>query len=162
MRVLWSADPDLWHRAARAARPHGGSYLRVRCLRQDAGIGRVLVRRALTPFSRGRVRLGKFALDQCRALALSQASVMSNALKNQGAPAANLAAMTDRLGLPTTAAAWPRTLSPLARAIEACQRCDSVEVCNDWLARAPARVASLPAFCPNAEALACAKQNKEK
>jgi hypothetical protein len=109
-----------------------------------------------------RMRPRNFALDQCRPGGLSQVVTMFKPLKNQSAPAANLAAMSDRLDLPAVPAAWPAAVSPLARAIERCQGCDTVEVCNDWLARAPAKIASPPVFCPNAEALILAKEaNKQ-
>jgi len=61
----------------------------------------------------------------------------------------NMAAMTERLGVATVPAAWPQGVSQLARAVAACQRCDSATVCTDWLARAPASLDVPPAFCPN-------------
>ena len=82
--------------------------------------------------------------------------------KTQTVPARNFAAISDRLDLPTVPAAWPTGVSQLALAIEACQRCDADEVCTDWLARAPQRIATPPAFCPNAATLARAKQPKDK
>jgi hypothetical protein len=42
--------------------------------------------------------------------------------------------------------------------IEACQRCEAEPVCNDWLARAPDRIAAPAAFCPNADGLKQAKR----
>ncbi len=51
------------------------------------------------------------------------------------------------------AASWPAGVSLLAQMIDACQRCDAEEVCSDWLARAPKKIATPPAFCPNADAL---------
>lgn len=71
-------------------------------------------------------------------------------------PARNLAEMSRSLGIvpvEAQAAAWPTGVSLLAQMIDACQRCDAEPVCNDWLARAPGRIASPPAFCPNADAL---------
>jgi len=50
-------------------------------------------------------------------------------------------------------AAWPTGVSLLAQMVDACQRCDADEVCGDWLARAPKKIATPPAFCPNADAL---------
>jgi hypothetical protein len=82
--------------------------------------------------------------------------------KTQTAPAHNLAAIGDRLDLPSVPAAWPTGVSQLALAIEACQRCDTGEVCTDWLARAPKRIATPPVFCPNADALTRATQAKSK
>jgi hypothetical protein len=82
--------------------------------------------------------------------------------KTHHSPARNIAAMSDRLDLPPVAAAWPTGVSQLALAVAACQRCDADEVCTDWLARAPSKIATPPAFCPNAAVLARAKQPKEK
>ncbi|MCK9918885.1 DUF6455 family protein [Microbacteriaceae bacterium K1510] len=76
--------------------------------------------------------------------------------------AANMAAMTDRLGLGTVPAAWPTGISQLALTINACQRCDAFEVCGDWLARAPKAIAVPPAFCPNAPAFKKAEEEKKK
>jgi hypothetical protein len=87
--------------------------------------------------------------------------------------ARNLGSMTRRLGLdpagPAEAAAgpaanpaaspaaspasWPTGVSLLAQMVDACQRCEATEVCNDWLARAPQSIAAPPPFCPNAEVL---------
>lgn len=81
---------------------------------------------------------------------------------------ANFSAMTAKLGIdPTPAslpgampAAWPTGVSLLAQAIDACQRCETTEVCGDWLARAPARIAKAPAFCPNAETFETIKRDE--
>ena len=79
-------------------------------------------------------------------------------------PARNLAEMSRRLGIapvqPQAAASpatWPTGVSLLAQMVDACQRCDAEPVCDDWLARAPDRIAVPPAFCPNAGALKKAK-----
>lgn len=77
-------------------------------------------------------------------------------------PAANMAAMSGRLGLNTVPAAWPSGVSHLAQAIDACQRCDAQEVCNDWLVRAPVTIKAAPAFCPNADEFARNKAPKEQ
>lgn len=77
-------------------------------------------------------------------------------------PAANMAAMTGKLGLNTVPAAWPTGVSHLAQAIDACQRCDAQDVCSDWLARAPATIKAAPAFCPNAVEFARNKAPKER
>lgn len=77
-------------------------------------------------------------------------------------PLRNMAAMTEKLGLGTVTAAWPTGVSPLARAIDACQRCDTAEVCGDWLARVPATIARPPAFCPNADEFDRVKQVKDR
>jgi hypothetical protein len=82
--------------------------------------------------------------------------------KTSNSPAGNIAILSDRLDLPPVAAAWPTGVSQLALAVAACQRCEADAVCTDWLARAPAKIATPPAFCPNAPALARAKQPKEK
>jgi hypothetical protein len=50
--------------------------------------------------------------------------------------------VSSRRDLPAVAAAWPAAVSPLARAIERCQGCDTLEVSVDWLAFAPAPMAS--------------------
>lgn len=80
----------------------------------------------------------------------------------------NLGAMAERLelapGFAATAAAkaspasWPSGVSLLAQMVDACQRCETAEVCNDWLARAPDSIVLPPAFCPNADALVRAKR----
>ena len=62
----------------------------------------------------------------------------------------NMAAMTARIGISTVPAAWPQGVSQLARAIDACQRCDTATVCTDWLRRAPDSIDLPPEFCPNA------------
>jgi hypothetical protein len=51
-------------------------------------------------------------------------------------------------------------VSLLAQMVDACQRCEATEVCNDWLARAPKAIAAVPPFCPNADALTQAKKAK--
>jgi hypothetical protein len=103
---------------------------------------------------------------------------MFRALKTTAAPAPahdaarNLGEMTKRLGLdpaPVTSAvaspaaspaSWPTGVSLLAQMVDACQRCEATEVCNDWLARAPKAIAAVPPFCPNADALTQAKKAK--
>lgn len=50
----------------------------------------------------------------------------------------------------TTAAAWPTGVSQLAQAVDACQRCDVTEMCNDWMMQTPDAARRPPAFCPNA------------
>ena len=73
----------------------------------------------------------------------------------------NMASMTERLGLSTVPAAWLTGVSHLAQAIAACQRCDSADVCGDWLTRAHHQIGLPPAFCPNAPALTRVKQAKQ-
>ncbi|MBI1204641.1 MAG: hypothetical protein GC182_19235 [Rhodopseudomonas sp.] len=80
----------------------------------------------------------------------------------------NLGAMAERLELapvfeaaaPANAspASWPSGVSLLAQMVDACQRCETAEVCNDWLARAPNSITVPPDFCPNADALVRAKR----
>jgi hypothetical protein len=107
---------------------------------------------------------------------------MFRALKTTAAPvpahdaARNLGEMTTRLGVdpappakaaPASAsspaaspASWPTGVSLLAQMVDACQRCEATEVCDDWLARAPKAIAAVPPFCPNADALMQAKKAK--
>ncbi|MDO8875609.1 MAG: DUF6455 family protein [Pseudolabrys sp.] len=80
-------------------------------------------------------------------------------------PARNLAEMSARLSVvpaqPQAAASpatWPTGVSLLAQMVDACQRCDAEQVCSDWIARAPKKIATPPAFCPNADALTRAKR----
>ena len=63
-----------------------------------------------------------------------------------------MAAMIGKLGLTTVPAAWPTGVSPLAQAVDACQRRDTREV--DWLAGASNSIVLLPAFCPKGRAFA--------
>ena len=62
------------------------------------------------------------------------------------------AAMVGKLGLTTVPAAWPTGVSPLAQAVDACQRRDTREV--DWLARASNSIVLLSAFSPKGRAFA--------
>lgn len=84
-------------------------------------------------------------------------------------PARNLNEMGKRLGVDpvraarpvaspaSSPAAWPTGVSLLAQMVDACQRCEAEDVCNDWMARAPDKIATPPEFCPNADALKKAK-----
>ncbi len=72
-------------------------------------------------------------------------------------PVSNMAVMTARIGVSTVPAAWPQGVSQLARAIDACQRCDTAAVCTDWLRRAPASFDLPPEFCPNAASFRAVK-----
>ena len=88
-----------------------------------------------------------------------------NRVLSSAYPARHLAEMVERLGVESnpaaspvaSPAAWPTGVSLLAQMVEVCQRCDADEVCGDWLARAPKKIATPPAFCPNADALKRAK-----
>ena len=73
----------------------------------------------------------------------------------------NMAAMTGRIGLSTVPAAWPRGVSHLAQAIEACQRCDTAVVCTDWLRRAPSAFDLPPEFFPNQATFKSAKSDQK-
>ena len=42
-----------------------------------------------------------------------------------------------RAGAPAAIRFWPTGVSLLAQMVDACQRCEATEVCDDWLARAP-------------------------
>jgi hypothetical protein len=86
---------------------------------------------------------------------------MSRPQKTQSSPAGNLAAMSERLDLPTVAAAWPTGISQLALAVDTCQRCDAGEVCTDWLARAPKRIAT-PRHSVRMPRRWCAPNNQQK
>ncbi|MFN3658911.1 MAG: hypothetical protein ACK4UO_16810 [Pseudolabrys sp.] len=77
-------------------------------------------------------------------------------------PAPNMAAVTDKLGLSTTPAAWPSSVSRLALAIDACQGYDTTETCHDSMVRAPKAIKTLPAFRPNAAEFARNKADKER
>ncbi len=77
---------------------------------------------------------------------------------NQSQPAANLAEMAARVGVRTVVAAWPTGIAHLGFAVTTCERCDSVQVCHDWLARAPKALDDPPPFCPNADELRAAKR----
>jgi hypothetical protein len=54
----------------------------------------------------------------------------------QADTARKLPALAERHDLVTVPAAWPTGVSPLAQAVDACQRSDSEQVSKDWLARA--------------------------
>ena len=76
----------------------------------------------------------------------------------QTVPAANFADLSTRVGAPTVAASWPTGLAHLGLLVSTCERCDSSQVCSDWLVRAPKRVAEVPPFCPNAGELRAARR----
>jgi len=80
-------------------------------------------------------------------------------MQHRSGSAANLAEMASRNGLRPVAAAWPTGLAHLGFAVTACERCDVIEVCNDWLARAPKTLGAAPPFCPNAGALRAARRH---
>jgi len=76
---------------------------------------------------------------------------------NHSEPAANLAEMAARTGMRTVTAAWPTGIAHLGFAVTACERCDAVEQCHDWLARTPKTLGDVPPFCANAGELRAAK-----
>ena len=57
---------------------------------------------------------------------------------------------------PTSAAAWPTSVSLLAQMVDACQRCDAAAVCDDWLVRVSGDGVA-PQFCLKADVSAPAK-----
>ena len=73
-------------------------------------------------------------------------------------PGDNFADMAVRNGLRPVPAAWPTGIAQLGFAVTACERCDAIEVCNDWLARAPKTLGAVPPFCPNAAELRAGKR----
>lgn len=65
---------------------------------------------------------------------------------------ANFSKMAKKAGV-SVPAAWPAGSSLLVQAYEACRRCESDEVCADWLERTPDSIQLPPEFCPNAAEL---------
>jgi len=57
--------------------------------------------------------------------------------------------VTGSQGQVTVPAAWPSAVSPLAQAVDACQRHDSGEMYTDWLLRAHDSIMLPQAFGPN-------------
>lgn len=68
----------------------------------------------------------------------------------------NMADMMDRLGFDEGVLA--RNDLNVSSAYRACQSCSADEVCHDWLTQAPKSLKHAPAFCPNANRFAQAKQ----
>ncbi len=68
----------------------------------------------------------------------------------------NMSDMMDRLGFDAETLA--RTGLDVSFVFRACQICPADEVCHHWLARAPKSFKRAPAFCPNAERYARARQ----
>lgn len=69
-------------------------------------------------------------------------------------------AMMDKTGVNMDRFATSRRGLDLVAAIRTCQGCSAGDVCNDWLQRAPARVAHAPAFCPNGDRFEQAKADQ--
>jgi hypothetical protein len=108
------------------------------------------------------LRALSIALDQCRASEIASNKIMGRFSELQLTSTAppevhsdtvrGRAAMVGKLGLTTVPAAWPTGVSPLAQAVDACQRRDTREV--DWLARASNSIVLLSAFSPKGRAFA--------
>jgi hypothetical protein len=61
----------------------------------------------------------------------------------------NMSAMMDRLGIDIERFSWRCQGRELHDAIRTCRSCSAYADCTRWLADAPERVKSGPAFCPN-------------
>ncbi len=72
----------------------------------------------------------------------------------------NMRMMLQRLGIDLVAFSRQNQGRFLASAIPTCQDCSSDEVCHDWLERAAASLQQAPAFCPNAQLFAWAKEDQ--
>ncbi len=68
----------------------------------------------------------------------------------------NVSEMMDRLGFDAETLA--RTDLNVGSVFRACEMCPADEVCHDWLVRAPKSYQRAPAFCPNAERFARARE----
>jgi hypothetical protein len=71
----------------------------------------------------------------------------------------NLLAMLQRLGLDPAAFSTQRHGRYLAAAIPGCLSCRHEGACRQWLGRPTAPAERAPAFCPNAQVLAWARQD---
>jgi hypothetical protein len=60
--------------------------------------------------------------------------------------------VTGSQGQVTVPAAWPSGVSPLAQAVDACQRLDAGDVGMDWLLRARDSIVLPQTFGPNGRA----------
>ena len=67
----------------------------------------------------------------------------------------NLSEMLNRLGLDAEMLAHGRLAIGLRSAVSTCQSCDTDQLCQAWLMRAPERLDTVPAFCPNCGLFAC-------
>jgi hypothetical protein len=74
----------------------------------------------------------------------------------------NLSAMMERLEVDLVDLCWQDKGLVLSSVIRACQACPNGEVCRDWLLRASSSLLQAPAFCPNAQRFAQAKQNQAR
>jgi hypothetical protein len=67
----------------------------------------------------------------------------------------NLSGMLNRLGLDAEMLAHGRLAVSLRSAVSTCQSCDTDQLCQAWLMRAPEWLNTAPAFCPNCGLFAC-------
>jgi hypothetical protein len=67
----------------------------------------------------------------------------------------NLSEMLARLGLDAEMLARGRLAAGLRAAVSTCQSCDTDQLCQAWLMRAPEWLEAAPAFCPNCGLFAC-------
>ncbi len=74
----------------------------------------------------------------------------------------NMRMMLERLGIDLVAFSRQNQGRFLASAIPTCQDCSCDEACHDWLGRASAGLQQAPAFCPNAQLFAWAKQDQPR
>jgi hypothetical protein len=74
----------------------------------------------------------------------------------------NMRMMLQRLEIDLVAFSRQNQGRFLASAIPTCQDCSCDEECHDWLARASASLQQAPAFCPNAQLFAWAKEDQSQ
>ena len=63
-------------------------------------------------------------------------NILQTASEQRPEATGDMVAMAERLVLATVPAAWPTGVSPLAQAVDACQRYEPGHVGLDWLVRA--------------------------
>jgi hypothetical protein len=99
-----------------------------------------------------------FWREQARPPAPGQTRLQGDAMSNLDEPDRrwrNLSGMLDRLGLNAEMLAHGRLAVALRAAVSTCQSCDTDQLCQGWLARAPEWLDAAPAFCPNRRLFAC-------
>lgn len=69
----------------------------------------------------------------------------------------NMSTMMERLGVDPVDLSWRNQGQLLPSAIHACRACQNGELCREWLLQTPASKEP-PAFCPNAELFAQARE----
>ena len=74
----------------------------------------------------------------------------------------NLSVMMERLEVDSIDLCWQEKGLVLSSVIRACQACPNGETCRDWLLRASSSLLQAPAFCPNAQRFAQAKENRPR